>query len=102
MILTKVTGTTFKGRQEIIRGLQVNGQLEKDTIIRLERDPACFFDENAQKCVVDGQVIGYLDRECAEIITAMADRGVQYVGIVDWIGFFKEQIGIRILLKRID
>ena len=101
MIITKVTGTTFGRRQETIRELYNNGMLEKDCLIELIKEPDCKFDKNARRCEVAGNVIGYVDKEIAEFLSIMEERNVNYIGVVEWAGSFHENIGIRMILKRL-
>ena len=102
MILTKVTGTTFNKRQDTIKELYKRGILQKDALVTLTHEPECKFDSNARRCELSGYTIGYLDKEVAEICSIMAERGVYYIGIVDYIGTFDGKIGIRIALKRLE
>ena len=100
MILTKVTGTTFGGRQNTIRELIQRGILGKDAIVELHAEPDCKFDKNARRCVVKGYTIGYLDKEVSEIMEIMHKRGTHYIGVVDWIGSYNGDYGIRVAIRK--
>ena len=101
MIVTKITGTTFCGRQDTIRELISRGILVKDAVVELIAEPSCKFDANARRCEIKGYTVGYVDREISGILAMLAQRGIYYIGIVEYIGEFKGEIGIRIRLQQL-
>lgn len=81
-IETKVAGTTFEKRQKTLMGMRkLMDKGEKITLV-LVREPDNEKDANAVKVLTrwnkDGQVrraqIGYLPRECAEVVAPLMDN----------------------------
>lgn len=102
MIVTKITGTAFRGRQDTIKELINRGILVKDAIVNLIAEPTCKFDANARRCEINGYTVGYVDREISGILAMLAQRGIFYIGIVEYIGTYNGEVGIRMRLQQLD
>jgi len=69
---TKVTGVTFENRQDIIK------DIKKDDDLQFEREPSNPFDANAVKVMWKDKCIGYISRDFAKDITLRLKQGYEY------------------------
>ena len=95
---TKLRGVSMEGRQELVKDLNL------DTPIRLERDPANPYDCNAIKVVTnEGVHIGFLARDLALVLAPLIDEGeATYSAFISSVtgGTNGHNLGVNVLLLR--
>lgn len=77
---TKIAGTTFDRRQDIIEELSDDGMLEPGQILLLKREPENPYDRNAISVIHPDtmQQLGFIGKDLASTMAPNMDRGVKY------------------------
>jgi hypothetical protein len=86
-IQIKVAGVTFEGRQKLL------ANTPKHAIIQLIPEPTNRYDVNAIKVVANGNHIGYIPSDYAEIITNFMEDGRRFGAVIDNIDMFTPKDG---------
>ena len=77
---TKLAGTTFEGRDEIIEELYLSGQLDVGQELVLQRQPYNPSDRNAIAVLhpSNNEQLGWISRQVAQTMAPMIDAGIVY------------------------
>lgn len=87
-VIFKVVGVSFKNengtsRQEII------SKMTKESNVVLVREPNNKYDINAVAVIADGQQIGYVGKQYAELLAQFIDGGRQFKAQVEEVDKYK-------------
>lgn len=75
---TKVSGTTFEGRDEVIEELYLNGDLDVGQELLLQRQPNNQYDRNAIAVVhpKTNEQVGFIPKSTASNLAPIIDSGI--------------------------
>lgn len=81
---TKLAGTTFNGRDEVIEELYLSGQLDVGQELILQRQPYNASDSNAIAVLhpSNNEQLGWISRQVAQTMAPKIDAGTTYRAFV--------------------